>query len=802
MDETNDVAEARVAEMPSNDTDATGVVGPQIIFMLDTDGRCTLSVGPGLDALGLEQNQLVGADLFAVYDTEESHRSFHRVLAGERFTEQRVAQGRSFWTFWQPLVAFDGSIEGAIGVTTDMTEHQRMQAEAATARERVSALSELSNSLALHVDDLEAMLLVAVRSATDLTAEYGAIWLRGKGNVPEPRAVWHRDDKIRKDLWALTAQMRGRPGWHDMSNVSELSEPVQFDWSPEDSQTTHNDLDDISNDLFVRITGRLGAHMALRVPMRSRGRLVGFMDLARSPDQGEFPEADLPFVRDLVDRCTLALDNALLWREQRAVGEELVKFEALADASQELIQITDVNDRTVYVNRRLSDLALGGSNDEGLWEAAARVVGLDTMLSMRQAVENGERWSGEVTLASDSEVAIVHADVFALYHPQTSAQLGTAWMARDITGLRDSESALRATNAELVRFRALVEASPDFIAIASLDGSVRYVNPAGRALIELDPEIDVTQTTITDYLTPEGVEASLRVEQPAVIAHGHWEGESTLRHRSGRSIHVAIASFLMQDPVTGEPFALATVQRDITERLAAGKTMARLGKQREALLERLVEAEARERAMIAADVHDDSVQAMAAVDLRLGLLGRQIIERAPDLLEPVKALQKDVSKATERLRILLFDLEEPDLHYGLGEALRWAADLIFAGQQTQIRIDAGAEPDAPDALRAVGYRIAREALVNSFKHARASQVDVSVTGAGNGLQITVADDGVGISVKMVASPPGHYGLSGMSDRAAVLGGTCEISARDPRGTVVTIWLPGPESGSGPAPAGG
>ncbi len=773
----------------------SGNVGPQVIFIMDSTGRCTLSVGPGLEALGLEQNELVGQDLFAVYTNETAHAAFRRVLGGETFAVERQVQERALWTFWQPLLAADGTTEGAIGVTTDLTAHREAQTAAETARRRVVALADLSTALSMSVDDLEAMLPVSVRSATELTADFGALWLRGAADLLEPRVVWHRDSEIRDLLRTATEELRGRSGRHDLAAVEDLRGPQQFGWSLEDLEGEGT----AGAGGLIELTRRLGPQAAIRVPLRSRGRVVGFMDLARGADQGPFEDDDIRFIVDIVDRCALALDNALLWREQREAREDLVKFKALADASHELIQITDTDEDVVYVNPRLDDLQLWTPGGD-LWANVSTAVGAETMQSLRAAVEGATRWAGEVSLPSEHGTNVVQGEVFPLYHPQTSSRLGTAWMARDITGLRSSESALRATNAELVRFRALVDNSPDFIAIAGLDGAVRYVNPAGRALLDLDPDIDVTQTTITDYLTPEGIEASLRVEQPAVIAHGRWEGQSTLRHRSGRAIQVAITSFLMNDPETGAPFALATVQRDITQRLAAEQTVRRLGRQREALLERLVEAEARERAMIAADVHDDSVQAMAAVDLRLELFERLVRHEAPTLLEPLRAVQDAVSGATQRLRVLLFDLEEPDLDEGLGAALGRAAEHIFAGSATRIRVEGNREPPVPDALRTVGFRIAREALVNAFKHAQATHVDISVTGAVGGLQVVVADDGIGISEQTMSSPPGHYGLSGMSDRAEVLGGTCQIGSADPHGTVITIWLPGPLSEPAPGPA--
>ena len=166
---------------------------------------------------------------------------------------------------------------------------------------------------------------------------------------------------------------------------------------------------------------------------------------------------------------------------------------------------------------------------------------------------------------------VLRGQLFPLHDADGSRRLGTGWIAQDITELRASEVELRATNTDLKQFRALVDASGDFIAIAGLDGAVRYLNPAGRALVGMSPDVDVATTTIADYLTPDGIERSERIEQPAVIAHGRWHGESTLRRADGPPVPVEISSFLVPDPETGEPFALATVQHDITERLAAAR---------------------------------------------------------------------------------------------------------------------------------------------------------------------------------------------------------------------------------------
>ena len=96
----------------------------------------------------------------------------------------------------------------------------------------------------------------------------------------------------------------------------------------------------------------------------------------------------------------------------------------------------------------------------------------------------------------------------------------------------------------------------------------------------------------------------------------------------------------------------------------------------------------------------------------------------------------------------------------------------------------------PESTRAVAYRIAKEALVNAFKHAGARHVRVLVSGVDDGLQVLVEDDGVGPGDGLESSLPGHRGVSGMRDRATLAGGRCSVEARPEGGTCVLLWLPG------------
>jgi signal transduction histidine kinase len=86
--------------------------------------------------------------------------------------------------------------------------------------------------------------------------------------------------------------------------------------------------------------------------------------------------------------------------------------------------------------------------------------------------------------------------------------------------------------------------------------------------------------------------------------------------------------------------------------------------------------------------------------------------------------------------------------------------------------------------------IAREALVNVVKHARASRIGVSLDETWGGFQLCVDDDGVGFEESVVRSVE-HLGLASIRARCESLGGELRIESRPGRGTRVQIWVPRP-----------
>jgi signal transduction histidine kinase len=228
---------------------------------------------------------------------------------------------------------------------------------------------------------------------------------------------------------------------------------------------------------------------------------------------------------------------------------------------------------------------------------------------------------------------------------------------------------------------------------------------------------------------------------------------------------------------------VSLVFRDIT----ALRTMTT---RHEGLLVRLLEAEDGERARIAADVHEDSLQALGAVTLQLQLLRHHLPSASPEVESLQEALSELVMSATNRLRALLFTLEPTHTSIPISESIRMFAAQIFDGTSINWSVDDvdGGE-ELPQVERSQALRIAREALSNARAHAEATEVIVTLRGGKDGLEIVISDNGIAVDPESFVSAPGHRGLATMRDRAAILGGSCIMEPSSPHGCTVRVYVP-------------
>jgi signal transduction histidine kinase len=211
--------------------------------------------------------------------------------------------------------------------------------------------------------------------------------------------------------------------------------------------------------------------------------------------------------------------------------------------------------------------------------------------------------------------------------------------------------------------------------------------------------------------------------------------------------------------------------------------------ERRALLVRLLESEERERGRIAADVHEDSVQALGVVALQLQILARHLDSPSPQVHALLESLREQVTRATDRLRALLFSLEPTTVDEPIARSIRIQAAHVFDESSIHWSVDdLDVGEELPRALRGQALRITKEALTNARAHAEASEVIVTLRGDDDGLEVHIVDNGVTLD-PIFTSAPGHRGLATMRDRALVVGGWCTVEPCHPSGCSVRFYIP-------------
>ena len=199
-------------------------------------------------------------------------------------------------------------------------------------------------------------------------------------------------------------------------------------------------------------------------------------------------------------------------------------------------------------------------------------------------------------------------------------------------------------------------------------------------------------------------------------------------------------------------------------------------------------AVSRERNRLARDLHDTLAHSLAAIAVQLEAL-RTLLKHDPvEAEQSVAGLVDLARRGLDESRQAIQELRGDPLDtMGLEGALRELLAAIEArtGLAAEVQVT-GTEPDLTlDESRTL-YRIAEEALLNVERHAAASRVRVYVHSAKTGLRMGIVDDGLGFDAE--AKHGGHFGLTGMRERAAIIGATLEVSSAPGRGTEVWCSL--------------
>jgi signal transduction histidine kinase len=200
------------------------------------------------------------------------------------------------------------------------------------------------------------------------------------------------------------------------------------------------------------------------------------------------------------------------------------------------------------------------------------------------------------------------------------------------------------------------------------------------------------------------------------------------------------------------------------------------------------QAEEEERRRIGRELHDEAAQSLLLLRLQLEMIERD----APGPLRPRLAEARGIAERTVvELRRIVAALSPAVLdRLGLGPALRQLAMRFRSMHPAHLRLRISVpSEELSRQTQEVIYRVAQETLQNIAKHSQATDVNLSLRAADKSIRLSVVDNGVGFCAEKAWRKPMSFGLAGMRERAALLGGTLAVRSAPGKGAAVTLELP-------------
>ncbi len=359
----------------------------------------------------------------------------------------------------------------------------------------------------------------------------------------------------------------------------------------------------------------------------------------------------------------------------------------------------------------------------------------------------------------------------------------------------EQEAQLKQTELSL---SAAVRSTGDAVLMADKAWAISYLNPAAERLTGWVSRKAVGRK-LNEVFRLKG-EANLMERLLRSANKGAFVHETIMLTAAGRELPVEINVSAVRDEVHGS-LGTVLVFRDITERKRFETELKKSQVELRLLAGHLEQAREAERARIAREIHDEFGQLLTGFKYDLSWMEKKLSAKPetprPQLLEKVRGMGELLNGMVQSVRRIAAELRPGVLDdLGLAAAVEWQAKEFHQRTNIKTHVRAALADREPRLEVAIAlFRIFQEALTNVGRHAKASNVRVSLREESGCFVLEVIDDGCGITDAEL-SKADAFGLLGMRERIMPLRGRCEIHGTPGQGT--TVWVSVPFEADEPA----
>jgi PAS domain S-box-containing protein len=341
-----------------------------------------------------------------------------------------------------------------------------------------------------------------------------------------------------------------------------------------------------------------------------------------------------------------------------------------------------------------------------------------------------------------------------------------------------------------LRYRTVADYTYSWEYWTAADGTLNYISPACELITGHSPDRFIERPSLfREIIVPEDLQVWDEHQEDAHMESTINEIRFRIRKTDGEIRWIEHTCRPVID-LQGEFFGIRACNSDITERKQAEEKIKQREHDLQKLTHRLIGRQEEENRRLSRELHDDLTQRLAVLAIQAGRMEQEAMSGRQPALSDFDELKNQAIRISSDVHNLSRQIHPSILDVlGLEKAIK--SECARFSQREGIPVDFTAEhiPAAlpKDAALSL-YRIIQEGLTNIAKHACAGRTSVSLKGNGDGLFLSIRDDGIGFDAAEVRKKPG-LGLSSMRERVSIIHGELHIHSEPGMGSAIEVKVP-------------
>lgn len=519
----------------------------------------------------------------------------------------------------------------------------------------------------------------------------------------------------------------------------------------------------------------------VRVTMEHQKRLTTLSAISSLLAESLQPERTLRLAIDMVMN-TMAADAILIFLRKQETGElVLATYEGVSPQFAQNLSKTGLGEG---FNRRVADageavVVEDTSDAPALYREAVRQEKLQSQLIV--PMKSRGQVVGTLWIATHRQQKFPPEDIDLLV--AIGNEVGSA--LENARLYQEQLRVMQEVQASEMKYKDLFERAHDAIWVHDMDGNMVSANDAAARLTGYEVD-ELCRMSIMSNLSEESLRLAKEVRTKLLERKPvNQPYEQRLITKQGTEAILQLTTSVVT--VDGKPVGFQHIARDVTEER-------RMEENLRFYLQHITNAQEEERKRISRELHDSTAQTLIAMLHQLEHFLQDKSDLRMDDTRFLWRLHEEVRTVLQEVRQFGRDLRPSILDdLGLNPALEWLASEMEKenGIDTNLQV-VGSERRFPAEAELMLFRIIQEALRNVARHSSASQARVTVTFNERTTEVTVEDNGKGFALPQNLgdlSRLGKLGLTGMQERARLLGGSLKVESELDKGTKVTVKVP-------------